>query len=96
MNVRNLALAVMATLSVVFLASARIGPRKGAIEPQDPCAEACDAEPGLLSGALRSVLAVLWRFLYLRPRNDGLEYAVPINGPITEARFPSRSAARPR
>jgi hypothetical protein len=52
------------------------------LEPQQPCAEACDGEPVCCPPCCQRGLQVYGELLYLRPRNDGLEYAVPINGPI--------------
>ena len=98
MNVRKLALAVMATLTVVFLASASpaanklLGPEKiPSPEPQDACAEACDPACGaapVCSAPCGPCWQVYAEYLFLRPRNEGLEYAVPMNGPITEGSTP--------
>ncbi len=42
----------------------------------------------MLPDLLRQGLQIYGDLLYLRPRNDGLEYAVPINGPITPGTVP--------
>ena len=64
---------------------------------QSPCTEpvgpapallACDCEPICCPACCERGLQIYGDLLYLRPRNDGLEYAVPINGPITPGTVP--------
>ena len=55
---------------------------------QPPCAEASNCEPVCCAARCERSLQVFGELLYLRPRNDGLEYAVPINGPITPGSVP--------
>jgi len=90
MNVRNLALAVTATLAVLFLAPMNwAADQSTQPQPQEPCTEACNAECGrCCAEPCVPCLQFYGELLYLRPRNAGLEYAVPINGPITQGQVP--------
>jgi hypothetical protein len=78
MNARNLTLAVAAALTVLFLNS--VGQAGEPCAQPQACATPCDAEPSCCPPTRcapdRFVFA---DFLYLRPRNDGIEYAVPTN-----------------
>jgi hypothetical protein len=80
-------LALIVSLSLASTSSAKdkvlVDP-----EPQQPCAEACDCEPICVPACCERGLSVYGELLYLRPRNDGLEYAVPINGPIQAGAVP--------
>jgi hypothetical protein len=99
MNVRKFVLAASAALGLLLLAQPSWGsqpsesvPRPSAssspcVEPLGPSAEACDCEAACCAPRCRS-LNVFADYLYLRPRNAGLEYAVPINGPISAGAVP--------
>jgi hypothetical protein len=81
--------AVMAL--IVSLSLASISRAKDAVavpEPQPPCTDSCNCEPICCPADSERGLQVYGELLYLRPRNDGLEYAVPINGPITPNSVP--------
>jgi hypothetical protein len=81
--------AIMAVVVSLSLASASLAKDQGVgPEPQQPCAEACDCEPICCPASCERGLQVYGELLYLRPRNDGLEYAVPINGPIESGVVP--------
>jgi hypothetical protein len=89
MSVRSFGLAIMAL--VVSLSLASTSWAKDAVaapESQASCAEACDCEPICCPANCERGLQVYGELLYLRPRNAGLEYAVPINGPITAGSVP--------
>jgi Legionella pneumophila major outer membrane protein precursor len=83
MSVRNLIPAVLATLAVLIVASAGWAAPSTNTDPQQPCADACDAEPDCCTPYCGPHWQFFGDLLYLRPRNDGQEYAVPINGPIS-------------
>ncbi len=81
--------AVMAVVVLLSLASTSWAKDRVADpEPQQPCAEACDCEPTCCPARCERGIQIYGDLLYLRPRNDGLEYAVPINGPITPGSVP--------
>jgi hypothetical protein len=91
MSVRSFVPAVMALLVSLFLASFTLAKEPIVVpnpEPQAPCTEACDCEPICSPERCDRGLQVYGELLYLRVRNDGLEYAVPINGPITPRSVP--------
>jgi hypothetical protein len=82
--------AVMALVVSLSLASTCWAKDKVDPEPQQPCAEACDCEPVCCPANCERGVQIYGELLYLRPRNNGLEYAVPINGPITERSVPAQ------
>ena len=91
MSARSMMPAVMALVVSLALASTIVAKEETILPPpgpQSPCAEACDCEPICCPTNCERGLQVYGDLLYLRPRNDGLEYAVPINGPITPGTVP--------
>jgi hypothetical protein len=92
MRGRSLIPAVMALLVSLSLASASWAKEKYSDPEQQPRAEACDAACDAAPVCCPPLCGPSMQFygdlLYLRPRNAGLEYAVPINGPITPNAVP--------
>jgi hypothetical protein len=95
MNMRSLGPAATAILAVLLLTPTCWAADKPMVpQPHDPCTEACDAQPGCYDAECGSCagpcgprLQFFGDFLYLRPRNTGLEYAVPVNL-LTPTRVP--------
>ena len=64
-------------------------PPSSSLPDQAVCQQAGCACPGAAcGGCCDSGWFASGEFLYLRPRNDGVEYAVPINGPIVAGAVP--------
>ena len=89
MKTRNIWLALMAGVAVLTVAQAgwaadcRTGPQQAAAGACN-VGQSCVAD-GCCDSCCGSCLQFYGEFLYLRPRNAGVEYAVPINGPIGPA-----------
>jgi hypothetical protein len=89
MNVRNFVLGWAAALAMLSLAqAARIQePCMSEATDEGPCATSC-----LPDNCCANACVPCWQifadYLYLRPRNAGLEYAVPMGGPIQTGAVP--------
>jgi len=95
MNVRKLVLGLAATPAILLLAQVGRSAERSTLEPPDgacyadnSCANNCCADNCRACGCCVPCWQVFGEFLYLRPRNAGLEYAVPINGPVEEGAVP--------
>ena len=83
MSVRKLLLGLAATLAMLPAAYAGKTQEPCASEPPgDGCCAASCCTDNCCANACVPCWQVFGDYLYLRPRNAGLEYAVPVNGPI--------------
>jgi hypothetical protein len=82
---RKVMLAIAATVAVLSLVSASWAADDAPQPPpQAPCSDPCSAEPSACGelgcgSSCDPRWLVFGELLYLRPRNDGIEYAVPVN-----------------
>jgi hypothetical protein len=85
MNARTLLLAFAVVMTV--LCAAQLGT---AANDDEQCAQMCDTEScvQVLGATCTPCRQFFGEFLYLRPRNANLEYAVPIDGPIAPGQVP--------
>jgi hypothetical protein len=96
MNTRNWLMAFAATLTILVSMpqlgrSADTPPAQ--LSGEAYCTDACCGDNcGISKCCVASCCSPNWQiygdFLYLRPRNAGLEYAVPMNGPISPGQVP--------
>jgi hypothetical protein len=95
MNTRRLLLDLGATMAILVLAQVGRAAEPCGLEalPVDNCADSGHADCGHADNCgANDCCGPCWHlfgdFLYLRPRNAGLEYAVPMNGPVQAGQVP--------
>jgi hypothetical protein len=93
MKSQNVLLAVAAGLAVLLVAPVGWSMDYAAPQPQPAGTAACNTDQSCFSGdccepCCGPCLQLYGEFLYLRPRNAGVEYAVPANGPVAAGAVP--------